>query len=310
MRFFTYLILLSSLNYFITIDVIFASNFCQNLSMYHTQNYENCYVLFYCYPTGGSGTHAYGGYCETTFYYFSGQSSTIELNIEFYEGYVIGITGIEECDSARIKIYFPNYCFLDTLVTDLPFDEELGFDPLPAIISGDIVLVGGNGDVTDVIIRINSSVTHPDSSGFYRHEIDLVGIITPTYIDINASLEGYSDSSITNIEVIENQIIPDVDFTLYYLTGLANIQSDIFISNPSPNPFREYTIIDIYNNSPQRIKVSVTDINNSVEQYIIDKIYNTGFHKVRIDAYNLNPGVYIYRIESKSLIETGKLVII
>jgi hypothetical protein len=74
-------------------------------------------------------------------------------------------------------------------------------------IAGQVTLLGGSGNVDEVVISNGTTYTHPDQSGNYIYP-QLPG----TY-DITASLAGYTSITVNNVYVVENETTV-VDFVL------------------------------------------------------------------------------------------------
>jgi hypothetical protein len=74
-------------------------------------------------------------------------------------------------------------------------------------VSGQVTLLGGSGNVDEVVISNGTTYTNPDQSGNYIYP-QLPG----TY-DITASLAGYTSITVNNVYVVENETTV-VDFTL------------------------------------------------------------------------------------------------
>lgn len=120
------------------------------------------------------------------------------------------------------------------------------------IIEGMVIISSGFGIVDSVNLTASNSdssyTTNPDSAGSYQFVIP-VGVYS-----ITAILENYEDSTITQIEVVENQTTSNIDFLLNPILG--SIQGNVTIANGSgwvedvdvsageitvnPDPFGDY----------------------------------------------------------------------
>jgi hypothetical protein len=109
------------------------------------------------------------------------------------------VLGWEDSRTGNRDIYAQNI----QLNADLgPYNPEYGY------IEGNVVLNGGNGNVTQVLITAGSYSTNPDPTGFYSFEVQ-----TGTYT-VNASLTGYYPESTTDVIVLNDQTTGNVNFTL------------------------------------------------------------------------------------------------
>jgi len=112
----------------------------------------------------------------------------------------------------------------DIYAQNIQLDGTLGpYVPQNGFIEGQVTLIGGTGDVTQVIVTAGTETVHPDASGHYSMEI-LFG----TY-DVYASLPGYYPDTVNGVNVTVGQVTPDVDFTLNALpTGF--IQGNVSLN--------------------------------------------------------------------------------
>jgi len=75
-------------------------------------------------------------------------------------------------------------------------------------ISGIVTLVGGSGDIENVIISAGENSVSPSTDGSYEL------IVMNGVYDVNASLDGYSTFSQKEVNVIAFQVTPDINFDL------------------------------------------------------------------------------------------------
>jgi len=111
--------------------------------------------------------------------------------------------------------------YQDSLIVDVAVNKnqatsEVDFTliPLPGSISGQVNLSDRMGEITEVEVTVDTIIVNPDSSGYYIFES-----IYPGNYDVTASLPNYIDSTVTNVEVLENQTTTDVSFTLIAMPG-------------------------------------------------------------------------------------------
>ena len=78
-------------------------------------------------------------------------------------------------------------------------------------IEGAVTLVGGNGNVTDVLVQANNYTTNPDNNGNY-----ILSVLTGSY-NITATHPVYEPQSITNVIVNEGETTGGIDFDLLYI---------------------------------------------------------------------------------------------
>ncbi|MBU0517781.1 T9SS type A sorting domain-containing protein [bacterium] len=77
-----------------------------------------------------------------------------------------------------------------------------------------------------------------------------------------------------------------------------------------PNPFNPSTAISIQLSAFSHVNLAVYDITGRKVATLIDGYRDIGMHEVIFDATDLPSGVYLYRFESGSNIESGKIVLL
>jgi photosystem II stability/assembly factor-like uncharacterized protein len=87
-------------------------------------------------------------------------------------------------------------------------------------------------------------------------------------------------------------------------------KSSYVLSQNYPNPFNPSTTIRYA--LPQRSHVTLTVFNTLGQQVaaLVNEVQDAGYHDVRFDASGLASGVYFYRIQSGTFVQTRKLVIL
>lgn len=77
-----------------------------------------------------------------------------------------------------------------------------------------------------------------------------------------------------------------------------------------PNPFNPSTTIKF--SIPQRglAKLVIYDINGRIIATPVNTDLNVGSYDIFFDASNLSSGIYFYRLESGSFVETKKMLMI
>ncbi|MCK4654051.1 MAG: C10 family peptidase, partial [Candidatus Cloacimonetes bacterium] len=80
-------------------------------------------------------------------------------------------------------------------------------------IEGIVTLNGGTGNLEEADITVGEVTVNSDSTGYY------IINITPEIYNVTASLEGYKDSTIVDVEVFEEQVTDGIDFTLEVYNG-------------------------------------------------------------------------------------------
>jgi len=102
------------------------------------------------------------------------------------------------------------------------------------------------------------------------------------------------DSEIVNILGVENEIVIPVNFSLY---------------QNYPNPFNPNTKIKY--GIPERtfIDLRIYDILGREVELLMNEEQDAGYYEINFNAANLSSGVYFYRLQAGSFIETKKMVL-
>ncbi|MCK4358002.1 MAG: right-handed parallel beta-helix repeat-containing protein, partial [Candidatus Cloacimonetes bacterium] len=79
-------------------------------------------------------------------------------------------------------------------------------------ITGTVFLSGGYGNIKNVTINCSEFITNPDENGYYFFNL------LPGIYDLTASLNGYENANLFNIEVFQGQITTDIDLLLNFIS--------------------------------------------------------------------------------------------
>ncbi len=85
-------------------------------------------------------------------------------------------------------------------------------------------------------------------------------------------------------------------------------QSTSLVQN-YPNPFNPSTTIKYELPTSSMVRLSVYDILGREVSVPVNERRDAGVHEVKFDASGLSSGVYLYRIEVGSFVETKKLIL-
>ena len=77
-----------------------------------------------------------------------------------------------------------------------------------------------------------------------------------------------------------------------------------------PNPFNSTTEIRFDLPEEVKVKMKVYNILGQEVVTLVDKPMTAGFHSVKFDASHLASGVYVYRMEAGSFVDSKKVVLI
>lgn len=75
-----------------------------------------------------------------------------------------------------------------------------------------------------------------------------------------------------------------------------------------PNPFNPSTTIKFSLKERVNVKISLYSISGELVSNLYSGVTEAGYHSVKFDARNLSSGIYLYKIEAGSFVETKKMV--
>lgn len=118
------------------------------------------------------------------------------------------------------------------------------------------------------------------------------------------------------------QLFQRVDFARrFYASGFSDtLLTGIHVTNPIPtrfslnqnypNPFNPTTTISFHLSERVHVRLKVFDLLGREVRSLVDRNEGPGVHEVSLSAVDLPTGVYFYRLEAGSFVQTKKLVIL
>ncbi len=180
-------------------------------------------------------------------------------------------------------------------------DVILGGGPrILGYIEGNVTLLGGTGNVEEVIVNAGGITTNPDASGNYTLEV-----IPGTY-DVTASLEGYITQTALGVEVLEGATTSDIDFVLEPEVGNDNVLIPVRteLTGNFPNPFNPTTSIKYALHEDSKINLEIFNIKGQKVKTLADGNQSAGYHTIMWDGKDNNgrtsaSGLYFYKMVSE-----------
>lgn len=90
----------------------------------------------------------------------------------------------------------------------------------------------------------------------------------------------------------------------------GNIPEEFSLSQNYPNPFNPSTVISYNVAKSAHVNISVYNMLGQKVATLVNETQNAGSKQVRFDAQNFTSGVYIYRIEAGSFVDSKRMVLI
>ncbi len=150
---------------------------------------------------------------------------------------------------------------------------------------------GGNISGTHTAILTLSSIT-PADFGAYQCEIDSNGV------------------TIYSREVLINDIITGITPGEPPISDETVIPNTFLLGQNYPNPFNPSTTI--FYQLPQRshVRLTVYDLLGREIMTLVNREQPAGEYSVKVNAGNLSSGIYLYRLEAGSFIQTRKMMLL
>ena len=197
-----------------------------------------------------------------------------------------------------------NYWYVDDIIIESGTPQNMGY------VTGNVVLIGGEGDIEDVQIEADGFITHPDQNGNYNFPL------SPGSYDITAGLANYESVTEYDVDVLPNETV-NLDFSLNYMTAPENLEAvvddnDVELNWIMPELINLNEDTELtgtyYNNSSKsekNAKVKNVSANRDQTRTMIGyKVYRDNeeiidLHDVGITSYtdtNLENGEYEYYV--------------
>jgi hypothetical protein len=81
------------------------------------------------------------------------------------------------------------------------------------------------------------------------------------------------------------------------------------LSEPYPNPFNPVTTFQFSLPEEALVQLNVYNVGGRKISTLIDGLRQAGIHQISFDGSHLSSGIYVYRLETGSYTQTGKLVL-
>ena len=124
-----------------------------------------------------------------------------------------------------------------------------------------------------------------------------------TFIDDNVSSEKYS----YRLKQIDND--GQFEYSSPVQIDLSSLSTFPLHQN-YPNPFNPSTTIQFSLPAALNVKIIIFNLLGQEIRTLVNETKEAGIHEIIFDAQNLNSGVYIYKIEAGSYIQTRKMTLI
>ncbi len=91
---------------------------------------------------------------------------------------------------------------------------------------------------------------------------------------------------------------------------IDNQVNGYILSENTPNPFNDQTIIRYYAPQPTAVRLTITDVFGKELQVLLDGKVVSGWNEVKVNASKLSSGIYYYTLKAANTIITNKMVVV
>src|SRR5690606_8604547 len=88
------------------------------------------------------------------------------------------------------------------------------------------------------------------------------------------------------------------------------IPEQYYLSQNYPNPFNPETIIKYQIPSAGRTTLKIYDLLGNDVATLVDEFQSTGRYEIKFNGSSLSSGIYFYRLQSDSFVETKKMILL
>jgi hypothetical protein len=122
---------------------------------------------------------------------------------------------------------------------------DFTLNPIPTgFIQGNVVLNGGTGIITDVVVTAGYNSVNPDTDGNYSVEVPI-----GTY-DVIATLSGYVPDTVTGVIVLDGQTTSGVNLELNLIPTTGFIQGTVTLENNAGDVTQAVVVAGIFSTNP------------------------------------------------------------
>jgi len=218
-----------------------------------------------------------------------------------------GVYFIDNIDEGTYDLSFSHTDYFDTIISNVAaaIDETTEVDVvLNSNAYGSItgIVADTNGlPIEGVLVEIeNTSISDAtDEQGVYL----ITDILTGKHV-ISFSHSGYLDTTISEVEIIQNDTIA------LNLIMSVDLPDEIILKQNYPNPFNGGTIIEFSLPKSAHVIIEIFDILGRKVETVGSFQGQAGTNFIKWNAGDISSGVYFYRVKSGSTAKSKSLLYI
>lgn len=123
------------------------------------------------------------------------------------------------------------------------------------------------------------------------------------------STEIYVGGSFTTISGIERQSVAGMDDPLTFVTSEVTLPTSILLEQNFPNPFNPSTTIKYSIPKSSLVVLKIYDVLGNEVATLVSEEKAVGSYEVEFSATGLTSGIYFYKLQSGSFVETKKMIL-
>ena len=170
------------------------------------------------------------------------------------------------------------------------------------LLAGYPATVQGQKDFLVDLINIVNTTTNNKGIGVFYWEPDWITTQTLGSPWENLALFDFSGELLTSINAF--------DSTLTDVENVEPIVTDFKLFQNYPNPFNPVTTIRFNLPEAGNVKLTLYNILGQELKTLVNEFKESGVHTINFDATDLNSGMYIYKLEAGSFVQTRKMTLI
>lgn len=186
--------------------------------------------------------------------------------------------------------------------------HNAGRPVVPGVNVSGLVLNNDGQPVKDAVVYLQSGTEYfahgvTNAKGEYK----MTNVPAGDFILVAHKVGSESDSK--NI-TIGNEEISNMVFNVSSLRGGSTNPFEFRLSQNYPNPFNPNTVISYSLPADGMVSLKVFNTLGQQVAELVNNVQNAGGHNVEFNAQDLSSGIYYYRLEAGSFVDTKKMILV
>jgi GH18 family chitinase len=161
-------------------------------------------------------------------------------------------------------------------------------------------------DIHFDISKLPNAIANPSALRVYKRPAEGAGL----FMAVPTSYDAASNNIIASVQSFSEFIIGSDDNSLSAVASSLVSPLDFRLSQNFPNPFNPTTTIQYALPKASNVRITVYDLLGRCIRTLVNEMKQSGSYATLFDGSNLASGVYFYRLEAGSFVQTRRLCII